>query len=1163
MGELIRREAAAPLHPSSGDRATITTVAGQLEIERYHRYLLAREYCRGRDVLDLGAGTGYGTALLSQVAHSATGVDNNADAVAAAQRAFDRPNLHYRQGDARQIPLPDASVDVAICFETLEHLHEQDQCLNEIRRVLRPGGLLIISTPDRDAYSPLTTPPNPHHIKELTSREFAELIARHFPHHAMTAQRAIMGSVIIHAGEHAPLWAFERRGDTMIEGNDHFARAPYLLAFASDGALPALPNSVFVHRSDLDADPQARQAAELGLIEAKRHIAQAEAKIGTLSQARQAAEARTAAAEAQISQAEALAVRAEAEIAVQAAAAQDAAQVAIGQARAAAERDIAQAKADSARRLTDAQRAEDQTAAAKRFSTRLEARLSESEAREQTALALIADLQLRLHMTEQNRAAIAHHAHLLETSTLWRVTSPIRKIGSRAPFLARNARRAAKILWWTCTLQLGTRLRQRRERLAVATALTALPPPSLPMPEHVPPSAPSPRDIVIPTSKTPMVSIIISTYGQVDLTLACLKSIMEHLPSSSLEILLVDDAYPGTENIDQLAEIECVTFIRNKRNLGFLLSCNHAATLARGRYIYMLNNDTELCPGAIDTLVALLETRPDIGMVGSKLLYPDGTLQEAGSILWSDASGWNFGRNGDAARPEFNYLRQVDYCSGASVMIARALFDELGGFDPMLAPAYYEDADLALRLHARGLKVMYEPRSIVIHHEGKSHGTDLKVGVKAHQVVNQARIVELWGSVLERDHFSGPDSLMRARDYGRTRKTILIMDHYCPEPDRDAGSRSSLGIIESLVRADWIVKFWPHNRAYSPVYTVALEQMGVEVLDHRWPGDLAAWLQDNGAMLDHVLINRPHIAADVLPTITAATKAVVSFYGHDLHFARLRRQANRAEPEQASELLAEANRWEAIERQVWRRVDLVLYPSEDEAVAVRQMAPRALARSIVPFTFDVSPARDLPPAERSILFVAGFAHPPNADAARFLIRDILPQLEREIGPVNVVLAGSHPTDAVRALAGPRVKVTGWISEEALAELYQQMRVSIVPLRYGAGVKGKVVEALSRGLPLVTTTTGAQGIPDLDTIVPVQDEVPALADALRLLLTDDEAWIRQSQAQTAFALARFSAEAMQASVLDVLSSAEHAVHGGAHPTLENEICAETSIAAPVS
>ncbi|WP_051356372.1 class I SAM-dependent methyltransferase [Azorhizobium doebereinerae] len=263
MAELIHREAAAQPQDFSGERLT-ASISGQVEIEHYHRYLLAREFCRDKDVIDVAAGEGYGSALLSQVARSVVGVEIDAETVAAARREFARPNLRYEQGDARAIPLPDASVDVAVSFETLEHIAEHDQFLSELHRVLRPGGLLIISTPDKDIYSPPGAPPNPFHVLELTRPEFEGLLRRHFAHAAFAAQRALIGSVIIGPGDDAPVRAYERRDAATIEGSGHLAGAPYLVGFVSDAPLPPLPNSVFVYRSDIDTDPQVRREAELG-----------------------------------------------------------------------------------------------------------------------------------------------------------------------------------------------------------------------------------------------------------------------------------------------------------------------------------------------------------------------------------------------------------------------------------------------------------------------------------------------------------------------------------------------------------------------------------------------------------------------------------------------------------------------------------------------------------------------------------------------------------------------------------------------------------------------------------------------------------------------------------------------------------------------------------
>jgi glycosyltransferase involved in cell wall biosynthesis len=262
----------------------------------------------------------------------------------------------------------------------------------------------------------------------------------------------------------------------------------------------------------------------------------------------------------------------------------------------------------------------------------------------------------------------------------------------------------------------------------------------------------------------------------------------------------------------------------------------------------------------------------------------------------------------------------------------------------------------------------------------------------------------------------------------------------------------------------------------------------------------------------------------------------LSFYGVDLHANRMRRQATL---EHDLIMSSEADAMENLEVSSWPHFDVVLYPSEEEAELVREMSPDVLVRSILPFYADVYPARDVPPAGHDILFVAGFAHPPNVDAAVFLVNYVLPLLRSQIPDVTVTLAGSNPTDTVRELAGAGVTVTGYISNEALAALYRTHRVSVVPLRFGAGVKGKVVESLSHGLPIVTTSIGVEGIPGLREIVPVHDDEHGLAEALHTLIVDDGVWLEQSRREQAFVQRHYSFKAMQDSVLSALALGEAA------------------------
>jgi len=251
VGEIIERTIPSKPLTWTGERLT-SEAGGQVEIEHLHRYLLARDHCRGLDVLDVAAGEGYGTALLAQVARSATGVEISSEAAAHAAREYVRPNLRYLQGDARKIPVGDASIDVVVSFETVEHLFEQDVFLSEIKRVLRPGGRLVMSSPNSEAYSPPGSEANPYHVRELSRLEFVDLVGRHFGHVRLLAQRPMLGSVLVSDGDQAGATVtVERRGATHFERSNGLAQALYFLAVASDAPLEPLSNSVFIESGEI------------------------------------------------------------------------------------------------------------------------------------------------------------------------------------------------------------------------------------------------------------------------------------------------------------------------------------------------------------------------------------------------------------------------------------------------------------------------------------------------------------------------------------------------------------------------------------------------------------------------------------------------------------------------------------------------------------------------------------------------------------------------------------------------------------------------------------------------------------------------------------------------------------------------------------------------
>ena len=231
---------------------------------------------------------------------------------------------------------------------------------------------------------------------------------------------------------------------------------------------------------------------------------------------------------------------------------------------------------------------------------------------------------------------------------IWRVLAFAQASRERHPVAAGLLRRGVLIVWWACTGQLQRQfplwLRARRlRRVAPACAAPVLI------------ESARAEDIIIPASNEPKLSIIIPTYGQTKFTLRCLASIAAHPPAAPFEVLVIDDAFPGDETAC-LQRVRGIRLHRNATNLGFLRTCNAAAAAARGDFLLFLNNDTQVLPGWADTMLALFAARDDIGAVGSKLIYPDGRLQEAGGIIWRDGSGWNFGRHDDAARPIYERL---------------------------------------------------------------------------------------------------------------------------------------------------------------------------------------------------------------------------------------------------------------------------------------------------------------------------------------------------------------------------------------------------------------------------------------------------------------------------------------------------------------------------
>ena len=583
----------------------------------------------------------------------------------------------------------------------------------------------------------------------------------------------------------------------------------------------------------------------------------------------------------------------------------------------------------------------------------------------------------------------------------------------------------------------------------------------------------------------PMVSILIPVYNELPYTIECLRSIARHPPQCSFEIVIADDCSTD-ETQAVLAKINGIQVVRNSENIRFLRSCNAAVEHCKGEYLFLLNNDTVITEGCIDSLVATFRTHPDAGVVGSKLLFPDGRLQEAGGIIWQDASAWNFGRLQDPSEPAFNYTKKCDYVSGAALMIPRQLFCTVGKFDERYAPSYYEDTDLCFTIRSKGLEVYLQPRSEVIHFEGVSNGTDEASGLKQYQAQNQTKFFDKWRVELENFHYPNGTQVFSARDRSRHQTTILVIDHYVPHFDKDAGSQSTYHYLQLFVELGYHVIFMGDNFYPHQPYTAALQALGIEVLyGEKMQKGFKDWLRREAPAIDIAYIMRPHIALeyiDFINTLPAPPKRI--YFGHDLHFLRIQREY---ELNKDPKTKSDAATWRAKELALFEKFDAVFYPSAVEVAEVKSLAPTTSVHEIPLNIYAPDNEAVYDPTERQgLLFVGGFNHPPNADGLIWFCENVMPQLTSEHSLLTLHIVGSNMPEQVHQLNSHHICVHGYLSDEALNQLYSKVRASVVPLRFGAGVKGKVLEAMARGVPVFTTSIGAEGIPENNDVLFISD-----------------------------------------------------------------------------
>lgn len=618
--------------------------------------------------------------------------------------------------------------------------------------------------------------------------------------------------------------------------------------------------------------------------------------------------------------------------------------------------------------------------------------------------------------------------------------------------------------------------------------------------------------LAFPSHPRPRVSVVIPACDQFHLTYHCLASLLLAPNVTTFEIIVVDDGSTDrTQHIAQL--VSGITHVRNAAPLGFVQACNRGAQAARGDYVVLLNNDTEVTPDWLDELLWPFEHFQRVGLTGAKLLYPDGRLQEAGGIVWSSANPANYGRGGNPHEPRYDYARQVDYLSGACLMVPMALWQAVGGLDTAYAPAYFEDTDLAFRIREQGYKTVYAPLSRVIHFEGGSHGTDVASGGKRHQEANRPTFRRRWMGACAGHGREGVDADW-VKDRGVCLRALVI-DMHTPAPDRDAGGYAAVQEMRLLQALGFKCSFVPQNLQWMSRYTEALQRMGVECLHAPFITSIPQLLRQRGHEFDLVYITRYHVARQQLAAVRElAPQAKVVLMNADLHFLRELRRAMATGD--AAALLA-AKQTQEDELAVMREVDLVLaYTAVEQAViqshnldaTVVARCPwvSAIAETVVPYA-----------KREGIAFLGGFGHPPNEEAIEWFLLNVWELLRDELPGVQLHLYGSSASArlAERLADCEGVVFKGWVPQVATA--YDGCRVFIAPLQSGAGIKGKVIGALAHGVPSVLSPLAAEGIAVADRAEAIVAGTPAeWVGAVAHLYRDEAAWNEMSARALQFA-----------------------------------------------
>jgi GT2 family glycosyltransferase len=692
--------------------------------------------------------------------------------------------------------------------------------------------------------------------------------------------------------------------------------------------------------------------------------------------------------------------------------------------------------------------------------------------------ALIRSLEAELATEKQLRAQAAQRARQARAEA--------------ASARARTAEAQAQTITAPFILPAPTNSRQQADKLNIVQSLS----------RELAVFLASAHRLSFPAVKAPDVSVIVVLFNQAHFTLHCLRAVLAQA-GVSVEVVLVDNC--STDETPQLlARLDNVRVLRNRENAGFLLAVNQAAAEARGRTILLLNSDAFVREDALAIALQTLESDDQIGAVGGRLILPSGQLQEAGSIVWSDASAQGYGRNLPREAGEVMFRRDVDFCSGAFLLTPRVLFEQMGRLDPVYAPAYYEEADYCLRLWQAGLRVVYEPGAVIDHYE---FGSETRGGESISLMKRNRKHLRLrHTAALQLQHLPPSEgNVLFARNHIGARRRLLVIEHEVPLTALGSGYPRMRAMLNEAVAAGWFVTLYPLFLPTVNWEAAYAELSGeIEICDGRGVDGLEGFLAERMGYYDAILVSRPGNMAQFKeavrnqPHVIAGSRLI---YDAEAIFAA--RDILQAELEGRPMSAADANAVITQEIRLTADVDAVVTVSASEAQLLRERQ----AAPVHVLSHPTRPRRDAPGREgrAGFLFIGRLLEKtaPNYQGLTWFLRFVWPEIRTALEEVTLLVVGAvHPEPA--ELESPGVRLLGQV--EDLGPLYDRARVFVSPIRFAAGVPIKILESGAAGLPVVGTKLMATLLgwrPGVE--IEATDDPVEMARAAIALYGDGERW----------------------------------------------------------